>query len=930
MSTTTVQFSVIASRSYDDGYSSDENLGYFYHDEWDSDTIIRQGSYTVYGGTYDTVRYGPYYGTLHFGSGAGTPTALSGLTISSARIRFTRYSSSGSSPQSIRLNKCDLTSIPAAGAHSPDGSYVSGSGYTLGSISFSETKWFTLPVTYAEWVIAGKSLVIAYGSSWYQRLYGIEGSSAQEPIIEITYVNPNTVPNPPSSISITDTGFGEGTNIGAVTSVDISCGAASDTEDAETSLLYQFEYSVAGGAFQVLQSWVYDKTVTHNLSSITADQLIQYRVAAKDTGSAVSTYVYTTNYAYKIPAPSAPPSIGTPATITGFSTALDWADSPSYDTSVGVHYVAEIYNAKTAAWVVISSILDASTVTINAYDQLVTTSGTDGDRYYYSTTARIRAKAVFAQAVQGQTLASAYVTSNTFTIDYRVAPAITSFSVDWTGAAKGYESVAYTVSITKGVVTGNILDDDGNAMQYYYKVDLLYGAGYASVRNLAQTSNFVWASLPATVAITIPSNVLTTIDAAAKVRVSIYNVEGMSSYPADSSFTMKRYRNPTVNIISFVRNETDFSITFDITDTGLNDQTTAYITSAIATFGAVPLSYIFASVLTGLTIQFDADDGITASSNGIVTLVVTNAPDDSMAAKTGTDTQAIPQAIPNLRVANTGVYMKTAAFVRDANGNTYEVWHSGISTGIDTTVVTGTKGTAGNPTAYNSDGDLVEYSGDGWFACNETWTYVSATSFTVTGNKTSKYKKGDKYMWTQNGTVRYSNVYSASYSAGTGLTTITTHGGYVAAANDCDVLNTATYPITANYYSKFENPQNFPDAFHWAATYTGFSVDPTDGVFTFFVRGGWCYCEIRNGYNGTSDSANFTISAPITAAATNALLNDYYGDYALITDNGTRGAGEIEIQANTASFILGKGYTPAGFTTSGNKRCNFANIKYRY
>jgi hypothetical protein len=235
-------------------------------------------------------------------------------------------------------------------------------------------------------------------------------------------------------------------------------------------------------------------------------------------------------------------------------------------------------------------------------------------------------------------------------------------------------------------------------------------------------------------------------------------------------------------------------------------------------------------------------------------------------------------------------------------------------------------GVAGNLAAWGAGGTLVEYSGDGWFACDETWTYVSANSFTITGDVTGKYKKGDKLAWTQNGTVRYGNVYSASYSAGTGLTTITTHGGYNAAANDCDVLDTATYPITANYYSKFENPQNFPGAFHWAATYTGFSADPTDGIFTFFVRGGWCYCEIRNPANGTSDSANFTISAPITASVS----SDYYGDYALITDNNIRGAGEIEIQANTASFILGKGYTPSGFTTSGNKRCNFANIKYRY
>lgn len=89
---------------------------------------------------------------------------------------------------------------------------------------------------------------------------------------------------------------------------------------------------------------------------------------------------------------------------------------------------------------------------------------------------------------------------------------------------------------------------------------------------------------------------------------------------------------------------------------------------------------------------------------------------------------------------------------------------------------------------------------DGWQEANETWTYASATTFTISGDKTGKYKKGDKIKLTQT-TVKYFYIVSVSYSSPN--TTVTVIGG-----NDYSLANAA---ITSPYYSKVDNPHGFPE-----------------------------------------------------------------------------------------------------------------------
>ena len=91
----------------------------------------------------------------------------------------------------------------------------------------------------------------------------------------------------------------------------------------------------------------------------------------------------------------------------------------------------------------------------------------------------------------------------------------------------------------------------------------------------------------------------------------------------------------------------------------------------------------------------------------------------------------------------------------------------------------------------------------GWIPAEETWTYASADAptftFTISGDKTSKYSVGMKIKLTQT-TVKYFIVTAISYSSPN--TTVTVYGG-----TDYTLANAT---ITNPYYSTQKAPQGFP------------------------------------------------------------------------------------------------------------------------
>ena len=166
----------------------------------------------------------------------------------------------------------------------------------------------------------------------------------------------------------------------------------------------------------------------------------------------------------------------------------------------------------------------------------------------------------------------------------------------------------------------------------------------------------------------------------------------------------------------------------------------------------------------------------------------------------------------------------------------------------DALAVTGNTTLLGNLILAGTDvGPLL--TADGWLAAGETWTYASATTFTISGDTTGKYSKGDKIKFAQ-GTTKYFYIIGVSY--GTPNTTITVTGGA-----DYTIANAT---ISSPYYSKQNSPNGFPTQFNWTPGYTGFSANPTTSFAKFSISSGYVYLSYKQLAGGTSNATTFTMT----------------------------------------------------------------------
>lgn len=145
-------------------------------------------------------------------------------------------------------------------------------------------------------------------------------------------------------------------------------------------------------------------------------------------------------------------------------------------------------------------------------------------------------------------------------------------------------------------------------------------------------------------------------------------------------------------------------------------------------------------------------------------------------------------------------------------------------------------------------------STDGWTASNDTWTYVSANSFKISGiDRTSVFTKGTRVKLTNNSTTYYGVVISSSYSTDTTVT--------LAPNNDYSLANSA---ITNPYYSYEANPQGYPGWFNYTTTWGGFSTNP-NGQFRFSIIGNTCTVAYDDATAGTSNSTSTSFTLPVAA-----------------------------------------------------------------
>ncbi|OPZ44609.1 MAG: hypothetical protein BWY95_02097 [Bacteroidetes bacterium ADurb.BinA104] len=155
--------------------------------------------------------------------------------------------------------------------------------------------------------------------------------------------------------------------------------------------------------------------------------------------------------------------------------------------------------------------------------------------------------------------------------------------------------------------------------------------------------------------------------------------------------------------------------------------------------------------------------------------------------------------------------------------------------------------------AIDDNGKLSGDGLDGWIYDTDTWSYVSATSFKIAGkNVAYRFPKGTKIKLVNDGSTKYFYVVAATFSTDT---TITITGG-----SDYSLVSGT---ISGQAYSYAAAPQNFPQRFNWAPSFTGFSTPPT-GAHRFCFIGNLCHVFVFES-GGESNSTAFEFTAPVTA-----------------------------------------------------------------
>lgn len=153
---------------------------------------------------------------------------------------------------------------------------------------------------------------------------------------------------------------------------------------------------------------------------------------------------------------------------------------------------------------------------------------------------------------------------------------------------------------------------------------------------------------------------------------------------------------------------------------------------------------------------------------------------------------------------------------------------------------------------------ISESSYNGWVAAGETWVYATASTFTISGDKTARYKAGVKLKFAQT-TAKYAVVMSAAYTSSDTTTTVT-----IAVNTDYVIADAA---ISTPYFS-YSNPADFPDWFACAGptfdtTYfdDGAGGQPTTEISRYRIDGRQVtYKWAGTGYKAGTDTIIFVFA----------------------------------------------------------------------
>lgn len=207
----------------------------------------------------------------------------------------------------------------------------------------------------------------------------------------------------------------------------------------------------------------------------------------------------------------------------------------------------------------------------------------------------------------------------------------------------------------------------------------------------------------------------------------------------------------------------------------------------------------------------------------------------------------------------------------------------------------------------------------GWTPAESTWTYASATTFTIAGvDRTSEYRKGGKIRWKQGGTYKYAYILSSAFSTDT---TVTITGG-----SDYTIANSA---ITDNYASYEVSPLGFPDWFNYTPTITAsgsMTISSPEILYAKFKLENLT-ATLHIGFTSTTGgTASNTLyaSLPITQASGYSVPDSWYA-VAYVLSAGGRQGGVINLNVtNKAGFLK---FDLSDFALGANAR-GYGNFSY--
>lgn len=364
---------------------------------------------------------------------------------------------------------------------------------------------------------------------------------------------------------------------------------------------------------------------------------------------------------------------------------------------------------------------------------------------------------------------------------------------------------------------------------------------------------------------------------------------------------MADFQIPDKTLLTTVDRAADSWLIYDNSATALKRTTINYALDLTSH----PVGVDDTQTLTAKTLTSPTINGATLSGTLAGTYTIGGTPTFPSSVVTLTGSQTLTNkvltspTINNATVANPTLTVDTVSEYTTANGVTIDSLN--IKDGkLNTNDSVVTANITNKAVTEEKISDGWVHGSDGWIDSTQTWTYVSATTFKITGTDvTAQFPVGTKIKLTQT-TAKYFYVTAATFSTDT---TVTVTGG-----TDYTLANAA---ITSPMYSYIATPQGFPDWFAWTPTLSGrFNNSKWTKNCSYTQIGKTVHFKVSLVANTTgpmdtgSGTANFSLPVTGVAIPSSSGYITPIGRVGLLDSGTARATGQVYYNSTTVATIM--------------------------